>query len=604
MPYSASKVIFLTVTRSLDPKISRLNRSWQLRLILKKSLAFTALAILLTAGCEKRPSELSAGRPDADGKSNSARSWLTDVTAQAGLSFVHDRHNTGDFRFPEINGAGVGVLDYDGDGWYDIYLVQGGQLPGVAGGRSLSDQLFRNLGDGTFENVTESAGIEATGYGIGCTCGDYDNDGDTDIFVYNVGANTMLRNEDDGTFSDVTAELELGDRRWAGGGTWLDYDADGWLDLFVANYAVWNPDQEQECTIRATGARDYCGPAQHKGDRDILYHNNGAGDGPRFTEVTELAGIHDIDATGMGVAAVDFNSDGLLDIYVANDVRPNNLWIQQPDHTFVDRATEMLCDLNEAGKPEASMGIVVEDLDRNGSFDLVLTHFWNQSNTVYLNEKSIFTDSTRQLGLHTPSFRFTGFGISGLDLRNDERLFLYVANGKANLASKVVYAPGNPYAEIDQLFEWSFENKHFEEKTDRAGPALAYAGVSRGSATIDYDNDGDLDLVVSENHGPVRLLRNDTPDNHWLEVRCLGPGGIRDELGAIVEIEAGQDLRRRVLYPASSYASSSDPRVHFGLGTAELVDRITIYWTDGSHTDWHDVAADQLFVARYDENSQ
>lgn len=324
-----------------------------------------------------------------------------------------------------------------------------------------------------------------------------------------------------------------------------------------------------------------------------------------FTEVTEAAGILDIDATGMGVAAVDFNGDGLLDIYVANDGRANNLWIQQPDHTFVDRATEMLCDRNDSGQAEASMGVVVEDLDRNGSFDLVLTHFWNQSNTVYLNEQSIFTDATRLVGLHTPSFRFTGFGISALDLRNDGQLFLFVANGKANMASKVVHSKGNPYAETDQLFAWSVENRHFADVSQQAGPALDFAGVSRGTATIDFDNDGDLDLLVTENHGPVRILRNDAPlANHWLEVRCLGPGGFRDDLGAVVEIEAGVDLRRRVLYPASSYASSSDPRVHFGLGRVEQVDRLTVYWTDGSRTDWHKVSADQLFLARHDETPQ
>ncbi len=531
----------------------------------------------------------------------SAPPLLEDVTAQAGTDFVHDKHETGEFRVPEINGAGVGVLDYDNDGFYDLYFVQGGQLPGVEGGHLLSDQLYRNRGDGTFENVTIRAGINATGFGMGVVCGDYDNDGDVDVFVYNTGPDTLLRNNGDGTFTDVTAEANLGDPRWGDGAAFLDYDADGWLDLFVCNYFVWDPADEKKCTIRDIAQRDYCGPAVYKGDRDILYHNNGDG---TFTDLSVEVGIGELIGTGMGVGVCDFNCDGLQDIYVGNDARSNRMLIQRPDHTFVDRAPELLCDLNEEGTAQSSMGITIEDFNLDGRFDLLLGHFWDDPCTIYLNRGDMFHDMSRRTRLHIATRRFTTWAISVLDLYNDGRMQLYFGNGKVNKANKVIYNPGDPYAERDLLLEWSYQSQQFTDITEQAGPVFDVAYVTRGSAVIDYDNDGDMDLALAHNGGPGRLLRNNSPvGHHSLAVRCIGPDGKRDAYGAIVEIEAGGKTRCRQVFVACSYCSSCDPRVHFGLGETSHVDRLTVHWLDGRWSTWLEVPADQVFVARYGDRS-
>ncbi len=403
----------------------------------------------------------------------------------------------------------------------------------------------------------------------------------------------------------MTTTAGVGDPGWADGAAFLDYDADGWLDLFICNYVHWDVDEDRECTIAGTSRRDYCGPLAHKAEPDLLYHNNGDRNAPGFTNVSVAAGIEPLVGTGMGVGAADFNGDGLQDIYVGNDALPNRLLVQQPDHTFVDRANEMLCDLSAEGIAQSSMGITIEDFNLDGRLDLLLGHYSEDPNTLYLNERGrMFNDVSLRTGLHAATRRFTTFGISTLDLRNDGRMQLYFGNGKANMASKVAMDEADGYAERDLLLEWSFENRRFTDVTAQAGPALETALCTRGTAVIDYDNDGDMDLVTFANNGPVRLLRNNAPrSNHWLQVRCIGPDSKRDAYGAVVEVEVqGKKTRRRPLYVACSYCSSSDPRVHFGLGKTDRVVRLTVHWVDGKQSTWRQVPADQLFVARYSDS--
>jgi len=556
---------------------------------------FSVLALIILAGLacrnEQSPEPSLGGSP-------LALPWLTDITDVSGIDFVHDTNAVGEFRFPEINGAGVGVLDYDNDGWYDLYFVQGGRLPGVEGGQTKSDQLYRNRGDGTFENVTRSAGINATGYGMGVVCGDYDNDGFVDIFVYNTGPNTMLHNDGDGTFSDVTAHLDLGDSRWGDGATFLDYDRDGLLDLFVCNYVAWDSAGEKSCFMSATGQRDYCGPLTLAPEGDILYRNNGDG---TFTDVSTSIGLDRLPGSGMGVGVSDFDGDGWQEVYVGNDARPNRLLSLRPGHQAKDRASEMLCDRNEHGASQSSMGITIEDFDLDGRFDLLLGHFWNDPNTLYLNQGSTFRDASVSTGLAVFTRHVTTFGISALDLHNDGGMQLLFGNGKVNLTEKVITNLVEPYAERDLLLEWSFANGRFSDVTDSAGTALDEAHCTRGTAVIDFDNDGDMDVVITSNDGSARLLRcNAPPDNHWLQVRCIDGDGRRNAHGAVIEIEVDGRIRRRQVFVASSYCSSSDPRVHFGLGNAARIDRLTVTWVDGATTTWEDVAADQLFVAARD----
>jgi len=544
-----------------------------------------AVCSALLVGCDRKPAAATT-------------ELLTDVTVQAGIDFIHDKHDTGDFRFPEINGAGVGVIDYDNDGWFDLYFVQSAKLPGVEGGRLASDQLYRNRGDGTFENVTRRAGINVTGFGMGVVCGDVDNDGHTDIYVFNTGPDVLLHNNGDGTFTDTTKKAGLGDYRWGDGAAFFDYDADGWLDLFVCNYVAWTPENEKQCWLRDTSHRDYCGPLSYKPEPDALYRNNGDG---TFTDVSAITGIGKATGSGMGVGVADFNGDGLQDVYVGNDARPNRLWIQQPDHTFADQADIMLCDRNEDGREQSSMGITIEDFDLDGTFDLLLGHFREDPNTIYLNRGMVFKDDSRSTGLHSSTLRFTTFGISVLDLRNDGTMHCFFGNGNAHKPAKVILDPDNPYGERDLLMEWSFEKQHFTDITDTGGSVFETALCTRGTAIIDYDNDGDMDLVVCSNNGPARLLRNNAPANsHWLMVRAIGPDRKRDAYGAVVEVEVnGKPPRRRPVYTAYSYCSSCDPRIHFGLGRAAQAKRITVHWLDGRKDTWHDVSANQVFVARY-----
>jgi len=557
--------------------------------------------ILLVLACE---SGEKPGTEDMDRRhtgtqpaTSPALTILEDVTDAAGIDFTHDKHETGRFHYPEIFGSGVGVLDYDNDGWYDLYFVQGGKMPGVEGGRVLSDQLYRNRRDGTFENVTERAGVRSTGYGRGAVCGDYDNDGDTDVYVYNVGPDVMLRNNGDGTFTDVTRSLGLGSPRWGDGAAFFDCDADGWLDLFVVNYVIWDPATEPECTLEATSDRDYCGPLHFRPEPDALYHNRA---GNSFVEVGARNGLAGLPGAGMGVGIADFDGDGTQDVYVGNDAQANRLLRQGQDGRFLDVASETLCDLNIDGMPQSSMGITVEDFDLDGSFDLLLGHFRDDPNTLYLKQGSLFRDVSRPSGLHVNTRRITTFAISVLDLFNDGRMQLLFGNGRAHKNTKVVTGGGDPYAERDLLLEWSYPERRFTDITDQAGPALEATFTTRGSAVIDFDNDGDMDVVLAHNGGPARLLRCNAPaGSHWLMVRCLGPDGKRDAYGAVVEVEAGGRTRRRQVYTACSYGSSCDPRVHFGLGEHPVVDRLTVYWVGGERSTWTGLSADQLFIARH-----
>jgi len=285
---------------------------------------------------------------------------------------------------------------------------------------------------------------------------------------------------------------------------------------------------------------------------------------------------------------------------VGNDARPNRMLIQRPDHTFVDRANEMLVDLNELGMAQSSMGITIEDFDLDGRFDLLLGHFWDDNCTLYMNQSNLFKDVSRRTRLHSATRRWTTWAISVLDLHNDGRMQCYFGNGKVNKANKVIYDEANPYAERDLLLEWSYDRQQFSDIAGQVGLVFDAAYTTRGTAVIDYDNDGCLDLAIANNNGPGRLLRNNAPaSNHWLMVRAIGPDGKRDAYGAVVEVVAGGRTRRRQVFVACSYCSSCDPRVHFGLGKARVVDRLTVHWLDGKRSNWHNVTSRQVFVARY-----
>ena len=504
---------------------------------------------------------------------------FVEITREAGVSFDFDRARRDDYFMPDSMAAGCALFDYDGDDDLDVYIVNGYQENGVWVGPEGADRLLRQEPDGRFTDVTAEAGLGDAGYGMGVAVGDIDNDGDADLFVTNFGPDTLYRNEGDGTFEDVTAEAGVGDPRWGASAGFFDYDADGFLDLFVSNYLDYDP------ALRATdsaGRPEYPGPQCCPGAPDSLFRNRGDG---TFEDVSAAAGIAAAGGRGLGIVLLDLDGDGRLDVYVANDREANFAWIQQSDGTFVDRAGEMGLAVNEYGAAEASMGVAVGDLDGNLTLDLFVTNLFQETNTLYLGDAhGRYDDQTLGSGLGPPSLDFTGFGTVALDADLDSDLDLLVVNGRVLRSTPRPGArlPAHwlPYGEEGHLYTNDGAG-HFVPDPEACGTLCAEIQVGRGLAVGDVDNDGDLDALTSSAEGHVRLYRNTGPrDAHWIALRVLDHG--RDALGAVVWIEAGGRTQRRDVSPVSSYLSSNDPRVHFGLGAVSTIDAIRVVWPGGA----------------------
>ena len=528
-----------------------------------------------------------------NGQSNRKKQPVfSEVAERVGLTFRHYNGMTGKFFLPEIMGAGAALFDYDNDGDLDVFLVQGSVLePGTAPGATLfpwnqkqppRGRLFRNdLSDGTrlqFSDVTEKSGIVASGYGMGVAVGDINNDGWSDLYLTNLGANQMFLNKGDGSFADVTTKTASNDQRWSTSASFFDYDRDGWLDLMVVNYAEFATINNPTC-YAATTARDYCTPKAFRAPGNRLFHNlrNGT-----FEDVTVVAGIDKDFGHGLGIVAVDFNRDGWIDIFVANDGDPNQLWINQKNGTFNNDALLAGAAVNRDGKPEAGMGVDAGDFNSDGTEDIFVTHLMDETNTLFTNlGNATFEDRTREVGLAKPGRRFTGFGTLFFDYDNDGWLDLFVANGAVQLLPDLM-RKGDPFplAQPKQLFR-NTGNGTFDEILEEAGPSFQALEVSRGAAFGDLDNDGDTDVLVTNNNGPVRLLLNESGNrNHWLGLRLIGKQG-RDLLGTEVEIVIkGRVLRRRVRTDGS-YLSANDPRVLIGLGNVTRVESVRVRWPDG-----------------------
>ncbi len=507
---------------------------------------------------------------------------FTEITDQAGLGMVHNAGVAGDYRFEEIMGAGCAMFDFDGDGRLDIYLVNG------AG----ADRLYRQMPDATFTDVTGSSGIEAAGYGMGCAVGDFNNDGHPDLFLANFGSDQLWRNNGDGTFTDVTATAGVGDDLWSVSAAFVDYDRDGLLDLYVARYVL---DPNSSGCFDTSGRADYCSPQNFDPAPDVLYHNEGGG---RFRDVSAESGITAASGPGLGVVCADFTGDGWDDVYVANDGTANLLWVNRHDGTFQDAATLAGCAYNRNGDAEAGMGIAIGDVDHDGRLDLFVTHLHNQTNTLYRGAAyDSFVDATDASGLGMTSYTTTGFGTALLDIDHDGDLDLVVANGAVTRRSRPadgaeVGAYWQFYAEPNLLYVNDGSGR-FTDVSSASGALCARPEVSRGLAVGDLDGDGDLDILVTSAGGNVRLFRNDvTKDGHWLTVRAVDPALKRDALGAVVTVRAGQRSLSRTIIAAGSYASSSQPIAHFGLGDATQIDHITVRWPDGSEERFGGVPAD------------
>ncbi len=537
-----------------------------------------------------------------------------DVAAESGLDFTHWNGMTGEYYFPEMTGQGAALLDYDNDGDLDVYLVQGALLgPGEKRADALfpyqgswppSDRLYRNdlsvppeggkrniAASGerlSFTDVTADSGLAkiATGYGMGVAAGDVDNDGFTDLYVTNYGPNQLLHNQGDGTFRDVTATAGLGDPAWSTSAAFFDFDRDGWLDLFVTNYVVFDVARNPRC-FAPSSRRDYCGPSAFPGVADRLWRNQGAG-GLGFEDVSVRSRVAAQKAAGLGVVSADFDGDGWLDLYVANDGEANHLWLNQQDGTVRDEALLAGVAVNREGQPEASMGVSAADFDGDGDDDLFMTHLMSETNTLYVNDGGLFEDRTLETGLAAGSLAFTSFGTAWLDVDNDGWLDLMVANGAVKVLEELA-AKGDVYP-LDQPNQLLINagGRRFEDASARAGAAFQAAEVSRGAAFGDLDNDGDVDVVLCNNNGPARLLRNQVgQEQAWLGLRLVGTGGGRDMLGARAEVKraGGGALWRRVRTDGS-YCSANDPRLVFGLGGGAKIEAVRVHWPDGSVETW------------------
>ena len=534
-----------------------------------------------------------------------ARDWFEDVAPKAGLAFRHFNGMSGHFYYPEIMAPGVALLDYDNDGDLDIYVTQGqplGNDPKMleeAKARGpLKDRLFRNDGNLHFTDVTEASGINLQTYGMGVAVGDFDNDGFVDIYRTGLNGAVLLHNNGDGTFTDVTTKSGLSDPQWSSSAAFIDYDRDGFLDLFVANYVDFTLAGNKSCND-SVGARDYCGPRAFRPVPSRLFRNAGNG---TFTDVSERAGITKAYGAGLGVALGDYNGDGWPDLYVANDATPNNLWINHRDGTFADEGLLSGSAVNAAGNPEGSMGIASGDFDLDGDEDLFVTNIAGETFVLYVNDgRGNFEDARTRAGLATPTAAFTGFGTDWIDYDNDGWPDLFVANGGVNIVESQRGQP-TPFRMTNQLFHNVADKtgRRFEETSAAAGPAFARAEISRGAAFGDIDNDGDIDIVVSNNGGPVRLLLNQAGGtNHWLQVRLDQRPGNRFGIGALISIErAGQPTLRRRVRTDGSYLSASDVRVHFGLGSSAAIGAVVVQWPDGALERWTGITADKAVMLR------
>lgn len=514
---------------------------------------------------------------------------------------------TGAFYIPEIMGSGVGLLDVDNDGDLDVYFAQGGSLgPATsAGARAASGalntgRLFRNdltvANDGTrilrFTDVTDASRITAAGYGMGVATGDVDNDGWTDLYLTMFGRNQLWRNNGNGTFSDISQRSGTDAGGWSVSASFADYDRDGWLDLYVGHYLQYSIEADQKCSSPA-GTRDYCAPQVYRPQRDRLYRNNRNG---TFTDISTTALRGTDIGPALGVVSADFDGDGWLDIYVANDSQDNLLWMNQRDGTFRNTALRAGAAITADGRAEASMGVDAGDFDNDGDDDLVMTELNGEGVNLYVNKgDATFADRSAASGLGPSTTPFTGFGMRWLDVDNDGWLDLLTVNGMVRQMDDRGAAPPPgtsllPYAQRKRLL-MNTRDGRFDDVSARAGAVFGLSEVGRGAAFGDLDNDGDTDVVVSNGAGPAQLLLNTIGSRqHWVGLRLAGPSS----LGALVTVtlQDGRTLSRRA-HADGSYGSASDPRVLVGLGETAAPVTVRVRWSNGRTGEWRDVAPDR-----------
>jgi hypothetical protein len=569
---------------------------------------FAMAALVFTPACHRGGSQDTA-RPV------STSPLFQDIAQEAGLNFHYFNGATGQFFFPEMTGGGVAFIDYDGDGDLDVYLIQSTLLnpekklsdaliPPPNGWRP-GNRLFRNMlaetGKLTFVDVTDEAGVGHVGFDQGVAVGDYDGDGHPDLYVTGYGHNVLYHNNGNGTFTDVTAKAGVDDTRWSTSATFCDYDGDGLQDLFVAHYVGFLLNDNHSC-YTATGEHDYCGPRTYRPETSRLFRNMGNG---RFSDVSRSSGITSAAGPGLGVACADFNGDGRPDFLVANDGAANHLWINQGNGTFREAALEFGIAFDAKGSPHAGMGIAIGDADNAGSESIFISNLNTEGGVLYNRVGNVYVESSIERGLQQATVNTTGFGTGWLDYDNDSWLDLFVANGAVHVMEEM-RSTANPFHQLNQLFHNEGAGKRFREVSGEAGPIFQHKDVGRSVAFGDLDNDGGVDIVVSNDNGPLRLLRNVTANRgHWLEVSLMSAENNRAIVNARVGVfRPGVPPLWRRMHTDASYLSASDPRLHFGLGVSSQIEKVEVVWPDGGRESWSGLQPDRVVTLRRGSGSK
>jgi hypothetical protein len=593
----------------------------------RRASARLVAVVLLATSCSDRDPAGQAGHASSAPAARTPRAgveeWFTDRARESGLDFIHFNGMTGAFHFPEVIPPGIALLDYDNDGDLDVFVAQGQMLGKQALSEALNppqvpltSRLFRNDLEVhadrphtlRFTDVTDASGIVVHGYAMGAATGDVNNDGCVDLYVTNLERSQLFRNDCDGTFTDVSKKSGAEDLGWSVSASFVDYDRDGWLDLFVGNYVYYNVDADKPCLHSIGSLVDYCPPSVYRPQPDHLYHNNRDG---TFTDVTTAAGMGREFGPALGVSTADFNGDGWVDIYVANDGAPNQLWINRRDGTFTNTALLAGVALGADGEAKGSMGVDAADFDHDGDEDLFVTELAREGHDLYVNDGSgVFAERAASAGIRLSSLPYTGFGAAWFDFDNDGWLDIMTVNGAVRhtadaLTRNETFALQQP----KQLFR-NLGNGRFADVTDQAGAVLRTPDISRGAAFGDVDNDGDTDVVAATDNGPIRLLINNVGNTrHWIGFRVLGRQG-RDIVGARVGIvrpstsALGADAPTvwRRARADGSYASANDPRVLVGLGdTATIIDKVRVEWPDGRVEEWTNVPLDRYTTLKEGE---
>ena len=552
-----------------------------------------AIALLL-AGLPLTARKVAQAAPPSPG-----RVHFTDVAAAAGLTHVNatgdpDRK---DYIF-EVKGGGVAALDYDGDGWVDLAFSRGSSLERWRKGDNPGPALYRNRRDGTFEDVTQKAGLTRGGWGVGVSAADYDNDGRVDVYLTNLGPDVLYRNNGDGTFTDVTEQAGILAPGWSSSAAFGDFDRDGFLDIYVAGYLDVGPDKLPEGRAGGTcaylGVPVLCGPRGLPGAGDHYFRNNGDG---TFTERSEASGAFDKERYfGLGVVAADLDGDRDLDIYVANDATPNYLFVNRGDGRFDERGFPAGVAFSGDGNEQASMGVDAADYDNDGRLDLYSAHFASDYNTLYRNlGELLFEDVTARARIREPGWPYVKWGTGLVDLDHDGWKDIVHANG--HVYPHLRSATGRETYEQPALSVYlNNRDGTFRDASAEAGPDAAKRVLGRGTALADLDNDGDLDVVVACLDGPPVLLRNDGAAGHWLVLRAVGRKSNRDGIGARITVRAGALSQVREVKRTLSLYSASDPRAHFGVGEATKADLVRIEWPSGKVDEFRDMPADRHYV--------